>query len=136
MVALKVAYLGKNYHGMQECNDIPTIELMLWKALMKTHLISPQAKDGSKIISKDDKLSWDGCDFAKCGRTDKGVSAFGQVISLKLKTKAPPMSRYDGISFRNSISKLQVMLVPSRVSRVQSISNLSFTFTYREYVIG
>jgi len=33
--------------------------------------------------------NWEGCEYSKCGRTDKGVSAFGQVISLKVRSNRP-----------------------------------------------
>ncbi|KAI9680426.1 MAG: hypothetical protein M1822_007184 [Bathelium mastoideum] len=92
-VAFKFAYLGKNYHGLQLNNDpsAPTVEGELWKALMKTRLIFPKTKDGSPIVSVDDPPTWFGTDYSKCGRTDRGVSSFGQVIALRVKTKLPAL---------------------------------------------
>ena len=34
-------------------------------------------------------ISWDGCDYSKCGRTDRGVSAFGQVIGIRVRSAKP-----------------------------------------------
>ncbi|KAJ3553842.1 hypothetical protein NPX13_g10780 [Xylaria arbuscula] len=44
MVALKLAYLGKNYGGFeyQRHGTLPTIEEELWKALVKACLIFPE----------------------------------------------------------------------------------------------
>ncbi|XP_028394094.1 tRNA pseudouridine(38/39) synthase-like [Dendronephthya gigantea] len=70
-VALKIAYLGWDYHGFasQENNE-NTIEGHLFNALQKACLI----KDRST------------CNYSRCGRTDKGVSAFAQVISLEIRS--------------------------------------------------
>ncbi|XP_013409956.1 tRNA pseudouridine(38/39) synthase isoform X2 [Lingula anatina] len=70
-VALKIAYLGWDYHGfaVQEDTD-KTIEAALFDALIKTRLIESRATS---------------C-YHRCGRTDKGVSALGQVISIDLRT--------------------------------------------------
>ena len=37
----------------------------------------------------DGGVNWEGCEFSKCGRTDKGVSAFGQVIGIKVRSNRP-----------------------------------------------
>ncbi|CAG5125894.1 unnamed protein product, partial [Candidula unifasciata] len=70
-VALKIAYLGWDYHGfvVQEDTD-KTIEAALFEALLKTRLI--ETREASN--------------YHRCGRTDKGVSALGQVISIDLRT--------------------------------------------------
>lgn len=34
-------------------------------------------------------VSWEGCEYSKCGRTDKGVSAFGQVIGIRVRSNRP-----------------------------------------------
>ncbi|KAK0389919.1 hypothetical protein NLU13_3492 [Sarocladium strictum] len=81
-IALKLAYLGKNYGGFefQAAGNVETIEEHLWKALVKAHLIFP--KDPNVV-------DWSCCDYSKCGRTDRGVSAFGQVIGLRVKSNRP-----------------------------------------------
>ncbi|EME46630.1 hypothetical protein DOTSEDRAFT_22677 [Dothistroma septosporum NZE10] len=89
LIALKFAYLGGNYNGFEHhANNItplPTVEEELWKALKKTRLIFPTLKPGQS----EEGVSWEGCDYSKCGRTDRGVSAFGQVIGIRVRSARP-----------------------------------------------
>ena len=64
---------------------MPTIEETLWKAFTKARLIfpNPAASLGP------DQVNWEGCEYSKCGRTDKGVSAFGQVIGIRVRSNRP-----------------------------------------------
>lgn len=66
-VALKIAYLGWEYQGFaSQENTTNTIEEKLFESLIKTRLVeSRQASN-----------------YHRCGRTDKGVSAFGQVSTI------------------------------------------------------
>ncbi|KAF2458725.1 pseudouridine synthase [Lineolata rhizophorae] len=97
-IALKFAYLGKRYNGfehhMNNKTRLPAVEEALWRALMKCRLIFPIDKDGNIQQGDDGDINWNGCEYAKCGRTDKGVSAFGQVVSLKVRSSRPP--EHDG----------------------------------------
>ena len=87
-IALKFAYLGGNYNGFEHhannTTPLPTIEETLWKALRKTRLIFPDFGGRSE-----EEVCWDGLEYSKCGRTDRGVSAFGQVIALKVRSNQP-----------------------------------------------
>lgn len=67
-VALRLAYLGWSYQGfaVQENTD-HTVEARLFEALQKTCLIQNRQTSN----------------YHRCGRTDKGVSAFSQVTSLR-----------------------------------------------------
>lgn len=67
-VALRLAYLGWAYQGfaVQENTD-STVEARLFEALLKTRLIQDRQSSN----------------YHRCGRTDKGVSAFSQVSSLR-----------------------------------------------------
>lgn len=89
LIALKFAYLGGNYNGFEHHTNnttpLPTVEEELFRALKKTRLISPPCKEGQS----EDDVCWDGCEYSKCGRTDKGVSAFGQVIGLRVRSARP-----------------------------------------------
>lgn len=74
-VALKFAYLGWNYNGLSfqyEATPLPTVEQQLLEALTMAKLI-PEPEPNS-------------CNFSRCGRTDKGVSAMNQVISLDVRS--------------------------------------------------
>ncbi|KIW10379.1 tRNA pseudouridine(38-40) synthase [Exophiala spinifera] len=118
-IALKFAYLGHRYNGFEHANGnvtpAPTIEEVLWKALRKARLISPPLSDGAdtsvdvvwdekeriaRYTRGDDpldyeegkvrlELNWDGCEYSKCGRTDRGVSAFGQVVGVRVRSNRP-----------------------------------------------
>ena len=88
-IALKFAYLGGKYNGFEHHTNnttpLPTIEEELWKALRKTKLIFPDFKEDQN----QNEVCWDGVEYSKCGRTDRGVSAFGQVVGLKVRSSQP-----------------------------------------------
>jgi tRNA pseudouridine38/39 synthase len=68
--ALKICYVGINYKGYaRQENTTDTVESKIFEAL--THV---------KLIK-----SIESCDYSRSGRTDKGVSALGNVIALKLR---------------------------------------------------
>ncbi|XP_070706683.1 pseudouridylate synthase 1 homolog isoform X2 [Pempheris klunzingeri] len=76
-VVLLMAYSGKGYYGMQRnpgTSQFRTIEDDLVTALIKSGCIPENHGDDMKKMS-----------FQRCARTDKGVSAAGQVVSLKLR---------------------------------------------------
>jgi len=87
-IALKLAYLGQGYNGYEHHNNnttpLPTIEEELWKALTKTKLIFPTGSG---------EVDWEGCEYSKCGRTDRGVSAFGQVIGIRVRSSRPKIAK-------------------------------------------
>jgi tRNA pseudouridine38-40 synthase len=67
-VALKIGYLGTNYHGfqIQPQAELPTIESELLAALQKLDII--EDRNSAK--------------YSAAGRTDKGVHALAQVVSF------------------------------------------------------
>lgn len=75
-VVLLLAYSGKGYYGMQRnpgTSQFRTIEDDLVTALIKSGCIPENHGNDMKKMS-----------FQRCARTDKGVSAAGQVVSLKV----------------------------------------------------
>ncbi|XP_075390213.1 pseudouridylate synthase 1 homolog isoform X1 [Tenrec ecaudatus] len=75
-VVLLLAYSGKGYHGMQRnvgSSQFRTIEDDLVAALVRSGCIPESHGEDMKKMS-----------FQRCARTDKGVSAAGQVVSLKV----------------------------------------------------
>ncbi|KAI1398072.1 pseudouridine synthase [Hypoxylon fuscum] len=82
LVAFKLAYLGKRYGGFEFAAHakFPSIEEALWKAFVKARLILPDNPD---------EVNWDAWEYSKCGRTDRGVSAFGQVIAVRVRSNRP-----------------------------------------------
>lgn len=70
-IALKILYFGWDYNGLAAQEDSETtIEFHLFQALTKTCLIESRAK----------------CNYNRCGRTDKGVSSYGQVVNLNIRS--------------------------------------------------
>lgn len=85
---MKFYYLGWDYQGFatQE-NSANTVEHQLFVALMKTCLI-----EGRETSN-----------YHRCGRTDKGVSAFSQVISIDLRSKYAPEQQMTDESIANEL---------------------------------
>lgn len=78
-IALHFAYLGHDYLGFAAQNTMDaagaapaTVELALFAALQQACLIE----------------SSDSCGYTRCGRTDRGVSAGGQIVSLRVRSLA------------------------------------------------
>ena len=145
LIALKFSYMGQHYNGFEHANGTvppkPTIEEVLWKALRKARLISPELKEGAdesmdvvwdaeerarvymsaeeigKSLSVGKKrleLNWEGCEYSKCGRTDRGVSAFGQVVGVRVRSNRPKAvdersveAEGDGSGARNGVEQQQ-----------------------------
>jgi tRNA pseudouridine38-40 synthase len=72
-VALMIGYSGTGYKGMQLNDTEKTIEGDLFQALVAAGAIS-------KANATDPKKSH----FVRCARTDKGVHAAGNIVSLKM----------------------------------------------------
>ncbi|KAL9029527.1 MAG: hypothetical protein Q9196_002241 [Gyalolechia fulgens] len=77
-VAVMMSYSGSGYKGMQINNDEKTIEGELFKALVAAGAISKANADDPKKSS-----------LNRCARTDRGVHAAGNVISLKMILEDP-----------------------------------------------
>jgi len=70
-ILLKICYFGWEYMGFAVQEEAgKTIESELFAALIRTKLIENRESSN----------------YHRCGRTDKGVSAFSQVVSLDLRT--------------------------------------------------
>lgn len=72
-IALKFCYFGWDYYGLTSASQedlVETIESHLYRALIETRLIPDR-----------DKTDW-----SRCGRTDKGVSSFGQVAAFTVRS--------------------------------------------------
>ncbi|KAI9477277.1 pseudouridine synthase [Coemansia mojavensis] len=86
-VAFKFSYFGWPYYGLarqgnalgseekqKQEDQYPTIEGELFKALAHCKLITGESE----------------CDYSRCGRTDRGVSGFGQVVALYVRSRELP----------------------------------------------
>lgn len=81
-IAVKFCYSGWEYNGLAYQIDptpLPTVEEVLFQAFAKARLVDTDA-------------GLDGCGWERCGRTDVGVSAAGQVVSLWVRSALPVSS--------------------------------------------
>ncbi|XP_078160449.1 pseudouridine synthase family protein isoform X1 [Carex rostrata] len=71
-IALKVVYFGQRYYGFaSEATSEPTVEAEIFKALERTRILVGGRQESN---------------YYRCGRTDRGVSSTGQVISLLVRS--------------------------------------------------
>ncbi|KAL8867661.1 MAG: hypothetical protein Q9198_008436, partial [Flavoplaca austrocitrina] len=107
LIALKFAYLGQRYNGLEyHANNntrYPTVEEEMWKAFDKAKLIFPTHNPDLK----EGEPNWEGCEYSKAGRTDKGVSAFGQVIGIRVRSNRPleEQATGEGVSNGNGVTE-------------------------------
>ncbi|KAI0902008.1 pseudouridine synthase [Annulohypoxylon nitens] len=101
-VAVMIGYDGTGYHGLQINHKEKTIEGDIFAALVAANTISKANADDLRKSS-----------FVRCARTDKGVHAAGNMISLKLiigdpdivkkiNENLPPQIRVWGIQRTNN----------------------------------
>ncbi|CAL1697920.1 unnamed protein product [Somion occarium] len=75
-IALKFCYHGQHFSGMEfqmTPTQLPTVEGVLFSALAYARLVDPHG-------------GLEGCGWERCGRTDRGVSAAQQVVSLWVRS--------------------------------------------------
>ncbi|CAH6718343.1 tRNA pseudouridine(38/39) synthase [[Candida] jaroonii] len=129
-IALKFAYLGWNYNGLAfqyEPTPLPTVEEEILKALEK-----------ARLISEADPSC---CKFSRCGRTDKGVSAMNQVISLNVRSNLSLEEQQDKVNDNKELPYITILnsLLPSDI-RITALSlrppvdfDARFSCKYRHY---
>ncbi|XP_023289103.1 tRNA pseudouridine(38/39) synthase isoform X2 [Orussus abietinus] len=121
-ILLKFYYLGWDYHGFVEQEGTQnTIEYHLFKALKKSCCIE----------------SRENCNYHRCGRTDKGVSAFSQTISLDIRSKLSPENQHN-LQEELPYCKLLNRLLPRDIrcvawSPAQNNVSARFNCKYRTY---
>lgn len=104
-ILLRILYFGWDYNGLAVQEDSKqTIEHHLFHALTKSCLI--QSRETSN--------------YHRCGRTDKGVSSFGQVISISLRSKFPPTEQHtqEALSKEMDYCKILNRLLPKDIKAV------------------
>lgn len=93
-IALRLAYLGWCHGGLAWTPDTAaktTVEAELFRALLVARLVRPSPVAPELTAHSDDE-SWrdsvdmEGWDYSRAGRTDAGVSATGQVVSLWVRS--------------------------------------------------
>jgi tRNA pseudouridine38/39 synthase len=104
-IALKFCYSGWEYNGVtfqKAPTPLPTVEEVLFQAMAKTRLVDPAN-------------GFAGCGWERCGRTDRGVSAAGQVVSLWIRSAADGAAdEDDAVEPDHDVSQqLEDVIVPS-----------------------
>lgn len=89
--------MGWNYFGLavQLNSDLPTVEGHILDAMHRT-----------KLIPSTDPAD---CEFSRCGRTDKGVSALRQVISLRVRSLLTPAEQADSANDVRELDYLHIL---------------------------
>ncbi|KAG4090602.1 pseudouridine synthase [Neocallimastix lanati (nom. inval.)] len=108
-IALKISYFGWSYQGFAaqaEDRNVDTIEGRLFDALKTLKLI------------KDRKS----CHYSLCGRTDKGVSAFSQIVGLYVRSSLKN-DKDKGIYTYEEIQNLKKKNLPSDTDSINNNLN-------------
>ena len=93
-----------------------------------THSFGNQHRHESEEGSPPIGQSRDNCNYSRCGRTDRGVSAAGQVVALQLKSAIPLDATWDEAGTKpvldtnlpkNSVDKITVWVPPNAREKVK-----------------
>ena len=131
MVALQIAYRGFDYQGFARSDQADrTIEAELFAAMERTRLV-PEG------------VGWRELGYSRGGRTDKGVSAAGQVVALELRSKAPvggdaldERDEYDYCHMINSVMSEDVRVIGWQTVGPEFSSRFSArSRTYKYYFV-
>eukprot|EP01063_Lacrimia_lanifica_P014196 TRINITY_DN20834_c0_g1_i1.p1 TRINITY_DN20834_c0_g1~~TRINITY_DN20834_c0_g1_i1.p1 ORF type:complete len:467 (+),score=191.21 TRINITY_DN20834_c0_g1_i1:59-1402(+) len=101
-VALRFMYIGQGYQGLAlQDHTTETVESVLFDALRKLRLIT------------DEERVPEG--YSRCGRTDKGVSALGQVVAMRLRsaktTEDPGKPEHDYVGMLNRVLPADIKVI-------------------------
>jgi len=111
-MAFKFMYNGKNYAGLVIQNHTNnTVEAKILRALLTAKLIE----------------NFEDSNFARCGRTDTGVSSSGNVFSIYLRYK----SGMDYVSIINNLLPDDILITGASI--VDDSFDARFSCLYREY---
>ncbi|CCJ28906.1 unnamed protein product [Pneumocystis jirovecii] len=117
-IAFKFAYLGWYYNGLVTQGNktqLPTVEETIFFALKKAKLIDHERN----------------CNFSRCGRTDKGVTAIGQVMALNVRSNKPfnedSEEKWSEIKYIDILNKL----LPKTIRILAWCSDLPSDFSAR-----
>uniref|UniRef100_A0A0D3FJ62 Pseudouridine synthase I TruA alpha/beta domain-containing protein n=1 Tax=Oryza barthii TaxID=65489 RepID=A0A0D3FJ62_9ORYZ len=119
LIALKIMYFGQRFYGFaSEAHTEPTVESEIFKALERAKLLVGSRKESC---------------YSRCGRTDKGVSATGQVISLFLRSNIKD-AKLDVLDNKSEIDYVKVLnrILPHDI-RVIGWCPVAGDFLAREY---
>ncbi|KAM4749010.1 pseudouridylate synthase 1 homolog [Rhinophrynus dorsalis] len=126
--AILMAYCGRGYYGMQRNvtrPDLPTIEGALVSALIEAQCIP-------EIFSLQMKL----LKFQRCARTDKGVSALGQVVSLRLLTSCSDQKEKINLHLPPEIRVLDIKRVTKGFSSKIMCDGRSYSYLMPTFALS
>ena len=118
-IALRFYYDGGKYSGLAEnvgSEKDNSVEKALFAALDKAHLVESRST----------------CAYSRCGRTDRGVSAAGQVVALDLKSAFSLEASWDAAGTspvdtgelpNNPFDKITVWVPPRRKNKKSAQSD-------------
>lgn len=122
-IMIKFLYLGWDMEGyvVQE-HTIDTIEHHLFEALHKVCFIENRETSN----------------YNRCGRTDKGVSAFEQVISLDVRSKIKPEEQLTEGYFNNEIKYCLLLnkVLPKNIRAISWMPLITENYSARFDCIG
>jgi tRNA pseudouridine38/39 synthase len=117
-ILLKFLYLGWDYEGfvVQE-NTVETIEFYLFEALQKICLIDTRQTSN----------------YNRCGRTDQGVSAFEQTISIDVRSQVKPEDQFSKAGVESEIDYCHLLnqVLPKEIRAVAWQPLFTQTFSAR-----
>lgn len=122
-ILLKLFYLGWNYSGfVLQDFTIETIEHHLFKALKMVCLIETRETSN----------------YNRCGRTDKGVSAFDQVISIDVRSRFEPKDQLTDDAVKGEINYCLLLnkILPKEIRVISWMPLVTPTFSARFDCIG
>jgi len=125
-IALEIAYQGFDYSGFARQDTVDkTIEEELFAAMKKSRLV-PETSGWKDMI------------YSRGGRTDKGVSAAGQVVALEVRSQAridqdscDEASEYDYSAILNRILSPEIRILGWKT--VERSFSARFSAKCREY---
>lgn len=125
-IALEVAYQGFDYYGFARQDTVDkTIEEELFAAMKISRLIPENS-------------GWKEMMYSRGGRTDKGVSAAGQVVALEVRSQArvdqdscDEASEYDYCAILNKILSREIRVLGWKT--VERSFSARFSAKCREY---
>ncbi|XP_026483554.2 tRNA pseudouridine(38/39) synthase [Vanessa tameamea] len=104
-ILLQISYFGWDYQGYVVQDDSTnTVEHHLFQALIKACLIESREKSN----------------YNRCGRTDRGVSSYGQVISITVRSRHPPSDQNhpSALTIELSYCKMLNRLLPKHIRAI------------------
>lgn len=117
-ILLKICYMGWDYSGFAvQDGGLETIELHLFNGLVKVCLI--ESRETSN--------------YNRCGRTDRGVSAFSQVVSLDIRSRFEPKIQLteEGVTGEIDYCDLLNKVFPRQIRAIGWMPLITSTFSAR-----